>query len=190
MYLSPFNRLLYSPCVPLRQLNNYLHVFFVKRPHDSLRTINRYIHIQLCKFGSSEQRKVDLLQLVQVQKGFPSFNMNFCPGALRKIFLPSDPSDMVDEIKSVVSILKNMDAQQLERVVSAQLEIFVLDEKQRKADVRWAIFVNITGKRQAEKGSWNSRSRSGRQEHVDNDLTELGFPANYKVIEVRITWED
>jgi len=99
-------------------------------------------------------------------------------------------SDMLDEIKSVVSVLKNMDAQQLERVVSAQLEIFVPDEKQRKANMRWAVFVNINGKRQAEKGLWNSRSRPGRQEHVDNDLAELGFPANYKVLEVRITWED
>jgi len=187
MYLSPPNRLLCSPVVPFRQLNNYLHVFFIKRPHDSLRTINRYIHILLCKFGTGEQRRVDLLQLVQVQKGFPLFMMNFCPGALRKI-LPT--SDMVNEIKSVVSVLKNMDAQQLERVVSAQLEIFVPDEKQRKANMRWAVFVNINGKRQAEKESWNSRSRPGRQEHVDNDLTELGFPANYKVLEVRITWED
>ena len=190
MYLSPSNKLLlYSPVVPFRQLNDYLHCFFIKRPYESLRTIDRYILIPLHKCGTGGQRKVDLLQVVQVQKGFPSFIMNFCPGALRKIFLSSD-TNMVDEIKSVLSVLRNMDAQKLERVVSAQLEIFIPDEEQRKANMSWSIFVNITGKRQAEKGLWNSRSRPGRQEHVDSDLTELGFPANYKVIEVRITWED
>jgi len=97
---------------------------------------------------------------------------------------------MMHEIKSAVSVLKNMDARQAERVVSAELEIFMPDEKQREANMQEAVFVNITGKRRAQEVSWNSRSRPRRQEHVDNDLTELGFPANYKLLEVRITWED
>jgi len=188
MYLSPSNRLLlYSPVVPFRQLNNYLHVFFIKRPYESLRTINRYILIRLDKFGTGEERKVDLLQLVQVQKGFPSFKMNFCPGGYRSFFLTSD---MMNEINSAVSVLKNMDTRQAERVVSAELEIFMPDEKQREANMESAVFVNITGKTRAEQLSWNSRSRPGRQEHVGDDLTELGFPANYKFLKVRIAWQD
>ena len=188
MYLSPSNRLLlYSPVVPFRQLNNYLHVFFNKRPYESLRTINRFIIIRLCKFGIGEERKVDLLQLVQVQKQFPSFIMNFCPGGYRSFFLTSD---MMHEIKSAVSVLRNMDARQAERVVSAELEIFMPDEKQREANMQEAVFVNIIGKRRAQEVSWNSRLQPRRQEHVEDDLTELGFPANYKLFEMRITWED
>jgi len=188
MYLSPSNRLLlYSPVVPFRQLNNYLHVFFIKRPYESLRTINRYIIIRLCKFGTGEERKVDLLQLVQVQREFPSFIMNFCPGGYRSFFLTSD---MMHEIKSAVSVLRNMDARQAERVVSAELEIFMPDEKQREANMQEAVFVNIIGKRRAQEVSWNSRLQPRRQEHVEDDLTELGFPANYKLLEMRITWED
>jgi len=188
MYLSPSIRLrLYSPVVPFRQLNNYLHVFFIKRPYENLRTINRYILIRLDKFGTGEERKVDLLQLVQVQKGFPSFKMNFCPGGYRSFFLTSD---MMNEIKSAVSVLRNMDVQQAERVVSAELEMSMPDEKQREANMQEAVFVNITGKTRAEQLSWNSRSRPGRQEHVGDDLTELGFPANYKLLKVRIAWQD
>ncbi|KAI4947679.1 hypothetical protein J4E91_006501 [Alternaria rosae] len=186
LFMSPSNRLC-NFAVDFRELNNYLHVFFIKRPHASPQTINRHVFISLRAYGIGEERKIDLLRLVKVLKEFPSFRMNFHPGRIRNVLITSY---MVEEIRSAVLVLRNMDTRKAERVVSAELEIFMPNENQREAKMRPAVFVNITGKRRAEKVSWNSRLRPRQQEHVGNGLIELGFTANFKLLKVRITWED
>jgi hypothetical protein len=178
---------MFEPCwtMSFRELNNYLHVFFIKRPRQTLQTFNRCIMVHLRDYGIGQERKLDLVQLVKIMKDFPSFRISFCPVPMgkRNIF----PKPLTDEMENAVSVVENMNPQNFQRLVAAELEVFAPDDAEKEAGMRVSVFLNLTIKRSAETVSWDTRLRSRRQQRMCDTWTELGFPAQYKEIKIRIT---
>jgi hypothetical protein len=67
--------------------------------------------------------------------------IRFKPEALRSRLFSRYPAD---ETASAVSILKNVDVQQAERVVVAELEIHIPDDTEKDSTVLSTTFLNLT----------------------------------------------
>jgi hypothetical protein len=162
-----------EPFVPLYEVDRFLHLFFVQNERPVTKEIRCHFYIEIRKYGHSPvERKMDILQLVSVQKAFPLLTFECWGGpGMSRVFT----NCMARDIDRAVRHWKKMDAQRAEKIKAVELEIYIPEDKGDSHKYAW-VFLNPTVK----KGSEREEEDGDELDRLDR---ELGFPAHRRTDE-------